>query len=140
MTQVRTIVFDKEAIQALSDTRHRKHMRALTAIHATADSRVQRKETSLLVATAVRVEAGWDRTHPKPSAINRFHIDDVVLDGPIANQAARLRTLLDVSVADAHIGAVLASTPGPHAVITSDPEDVRRIADHIDADVRVVIL
>jgi hypothetical protein len=139
VTQPRTVVLDNEAVQALADVRHRKHRRALAELEAVAALNFWREDTTRVVApTAVRVEAGWDRTDPRAARVNRLHIDDAPLDGAAANLAAQLRTTLDVSVADAHLGAVLATTPGPHAVLTSDAEDVRRMADHLGMPVNVV--
>lgn len=79
--------------------------------------------------TAVRVEAGWDRTRPTSAAINRFRVEDKPLDSSTANAAAALVAGLSVSVADAHIGAVVQAMPGVEfVVLTSDPGDVRRVS------------
>ena len=43
-----------------------------------------------------------------------------------------------VSVADAHLGATLQATPGPHAVLTSDPADLRRIYQYVGIDTRIL--
>jgi predicted nucleic acid-binding protein len=78
---------------------------------------------------AVRVEAGWDRSSPQWAFINRLRIADVVLDAVRANTAAAIRGRAQVSVADAHIGATVQSAPDAEiTVITSDPEDIRRVA------------
>ena len=45
-----------------------------------------------------------------------------------ADRAARVRVALASTVADAHIASTLETTSGPHAVLTGDPEDIRRIA------------
>ena len=140
MKQTRTVVFDNEAVQALSDQRHRKHERALAAVMTLAGRKAQQEETAMLVPTSVRVEAGWDRTAPGAATVNRLHIVDAPLDGAAADRASQLRASLGVSVADAHLGAVLATTPGPHAVLTSDAGDVRRMSDHVGAAVRIVTL
>ena len=64
---------------------------------------------------------------------------DITLDGSSANIAADIRQGARVSVADAHIGAVIhATTAAKVTVITSDPGDVRRVA--ADREVNVVII
>ena len=138
--QPRTIVFDNEAVQALVDVRHRKHLRALTAIETVTGRNLRRDGPRLVVPTTVRVEAGWDRTRPKAAAANQLRIADVALDTESADRAARIRAALGVSVADAHLGAVLETTPGPHAVLTSDADDVRRMSDHVGTAVQVVTI
>jgi len=56
----------------------------------------------------------------------------------VAEDAADVVSTLGVSVADAHLAATLVSTPGPHAVVTSDEPDVRKGADHVGVPVAVV--
>ena len=130
------LVLDNEAVQALLDPAHRKHRRALAFVEA-AVSR-GRGGAAPVVPTAVRVEAAWDRRAPGAAAINRLRITDAVLDRAAADRAAALVAALRVAVADAHIGAAVATMPGPCAVLTSDVDDVRRIAAHLDVPVRVV--
>lgn len=92
-----------------------------------------------MVPTAVRVEAGWDRRAPHSAAVNRLQILDAPLDGAHADRAAVLRNTLDVSVADAHLGSTFAAL-GQCAVVTSDIEDMQRIADHLGVLVTVIRL
>jgi hypothetical protein len=140
VTRARTVVFDNEAVQAMLDHRHRKHRRALVAVETVVSRKLRRDGLRLVVPTSVRVEAGWDRTTPKAAAVNQLRIVDVALDDATADQAAHLCSTLGVSVAAAHLGAVVATTPGPHAVLTSDAEEVRRLAEHLAADVRIAVL
>jgi hypothetical protein len=94
---------------------------------------------TVVVPTAVRVEAGWDRTMPEWAFLNRLLIGDITLDGWSANIAASIRQEARVSVADAHIGAVIqAAVAAKVTVITSDPEDIRRVAG--DREVNVVTI
>jgi hypothetical protein len=59
--------------------------------------------------------------------------------GPCANAAATIRHAAQVSVADAHIGAVVQSAPADRiSVLTGDPADMRRIAG--DRNVTVVTI
>jgi hypothetical protein len=83
---------------------------------------------SAVVPTSGRVEAGWDRTQPAAAAVNRLRITDHVLDASAANIAAALTdSLAGVSVADAHIGAVVRSLAHDEVVVlTSDPGDITR--------------
>jgi predicted nucleic acid-binding protein len=124
------IVLDNEAVQALSDPAHKKHGHVLSHVQAVvADRKGRGLPVTVVVPTAVRVEAGWDRTVPAWAFLNRLLIDDITLDGRNANIAASIRQGARVSVADAHIGAVIqAATATKVTVITSDPEDIRRVA------------
>lgn len=137
----RTVVLDNEAVQALVDVAHHTHRRVLAAVEATAARNLRRVGTvHLVVPTAVRVEAGWDRRAGQSAAINRLRVADSALDQPAADRAADAVTALGVSVADAHLGSVLATTPGPHTVLTSDEADVRRISGHTGTPVTVVVV
>ena len=52
------------------------------------------------------------------------------LDAVCADKAAAIREQAHVSVADAHIGATMQSAPDTDiTVITSDPRDIRRVAE-----------
>lgn len=138
---MRTVLLDNGAVQALIDPTHRKHRSALAMIEAAAARNLRRAGAHrVVVPTTVRVEAGWDRRRPGAAAINRLRVADDALDGDAANRAAIIRGLLEVSVVDAHLGAVLAVTPTPVTVVTSDPDDIRRIVAHLDVQVTVVRL
>jgi hypothetical protein len=131
------VVLDNEAVQALSDRAHKKHARVISHVQVVADRRRRGLPVTVAVPTAVRVEAGWDRTVPAWAFLNRLLIGDIALDGSSANIAASIRQAARVSVADAHIGAVIqATTAAKVTVITSDPGDVRRVA--ADREVNVV--
>lgn len=138
MKHVRTVVLDNEAVQALIDVRHRKHRRALAVLEAMAAR--PSAPPRLVVPTAVRVEAGWDRRAARAAVVNRLRVEDAPLDRQHADRAAAVRAAMGVSVADAHIAAVLDGMEGPLAVLTSDVEDVRRIATHAGIAVTVVAL
>jgi predicted nucleic acid-binding protein len=88
---------------------------------------------SIAVPTAVRVEAGWDRTAPAWAFINRLRIADLPLDASQANAAAAIRNRTQVSVADAHLGAAIQSADQV-TVVTSDPPDMQLVAEgkHIE--------
>ncbi|MDT7580765.1 MAG: hypothetical protein QOK35_2029 [Pseudonocardiales bacterium] len=132
------LLLDNEAVQALRDPTHRKHRRVLAFVESTVSRR--RGSATPVVPTAVRVEAGWDRRAARSATINRLRIDDAPLDTHRADLAAALVVALRVVVADAHLGAVVAGLSGPVAVLTSDVDDLRRIAAHLDVPVRVVAL
>lgn len=141
MNGTHTVVLDNEAVRVLLDPTHHKHRRLLAHVQAVAKRNRRHSGTiRLVVPTAVRVEAGWDRQAPESALINRLHVHDASLDTETANRAVRTRAALDVTVADGHIAAVLGATPGPHAVITSDAADLRRIAGHLDLRVNIVEL
>lgn len=125
----RLIVLDSEAVQALCDPSHPKHRRAMSHVQLTTIRKQRAAHTSMAVPTAVRVEAGWDRTSPVRAFINRLKIGDAQLDADQANLASRIREDARVSVADAHVGAVVqASAALETVVLTSDPDDMRRAA------------
>ena len=139
MTQARTVVLDNEAVQALADPSHRKHRRVMAVVEAVAARNLRRTgSVRLVVPTAVRVEAGWNRQAAGAAALNRLRVDDHPLDAGAADRAADVRSSLAVSVADAHLAAVLAVAAGPHAVVTSDAGDLRRVAEHLGVAVHVV--
>lgn len=136
---MKTVVLDNEAVGALSDPGHHKHRPMLAHLAGVVARRRRGVATVVVVPTAVRVEAGWDRTAPAAAVINRLRIADVLLDGPSANVAAHIVADTVVSVADAHIGAVVRSlvrSGDDVLVLTSDPQDITRVAG--SAGVRVV--
>lgn len=125
----RLVLLDNEAVQALGDTSHPKHRRVLSHAQVTADRKRRSVQITLGVPTTVRVEAGWDRRQATWAFLNQLRISDLPLDSTQADSAAVIRVETGVSVADAHLGAVIASTPtGDITVLTSDPGDVRTVA------------
>lgn len=142
MTRPRVVVLDNEAVQALLDPAHRKHRRVLAAVEVVAARRGRGVGAGrLVVPTAVRVEAGWDRRTSGAAGINRLRVEDAPLDRGAADRASEVQRELGVSVADAHLAAVLGdSAPARFAVLTSDASDVRRIAAYLGAEVTVVAL
>ena len=126
----RIVVLDNEAVQALASPHHSKHRRVLGYLELVERRKRRAASISVLTPTAVRVEAGWDRSSPQWAFINRLRIADVLLDAVCANKAAAIRKQAQVSVADAHIGATMQSAPDTDiTVITSDPRDIRRVAE-----------
>jgi hypothetical protein len=127
-----TILLDNEAVQALSSARHPKHRRALSYVQLVAvRKRKGRRAIRIVVPTAVRVEAGWDRSDPRAAFLNLLGVSDAPLDRERANRAAAVASEHHVSVADAHIGATAQLIPdgdGPVSIISSDPGDMRIVA------------
>ena len=81
MTPVRTVVLDNEAVQALGSVSHRKHRAVLAVLEAVASRNARRAgAVALLVPTAVRVEAGWDRRSAEGAVLGRLRAADVGLD------------------------------------------------------------
>lgn len=141
---VSSVVLDNEAVQALMDTRHPKHAR-IVAVITEVNQRNRRRPGRLqvVVPTAVRVEAGWDRTDPAAADANRIARPRAhVLDGPGADRAVGLRAATGVSVVDACLGHAFEAASRPVAVITSDVADMARLrAEVVDPEsVRVVRL
>lgn len=125
---MRTLILDNEAIQALSQPNHGKHRIVVAHLAGVVTRRRKGAVVSVVVPTAVRVEAGWDRSDPRTSAVNRLRVLDRPLDTGAANLAAKILDRTGVSVADAHIGAVVQSLIGDVVVLTSDPDDMIRVA------------
>jgi predicted nucleic acid-binding protein len=126
----RLVLLDNEAVQALRDPAHRKHRRVLDEVRATAERKVRARIVRVAVPAAVRVEAGWDRTSPAWAFINRFPITDIPLDTSYADAAAGIARRTGVTVADAHLGAAIQATEVAQVtVITSDPGDMRKVAE-----------
>lgn len=117
---MRTVVLDNEAVQALAAPSHPKHRRVLAHLEGVASRRRRGRVVETVVPTAVRVEAGWDRTDPTAALINRFRVRDHQLDGPAADIAASLVTSgVASSVADAHIGAAVRGMHADEIVVIS---------------------
>jgi predicted nucleic acid-binding protein len=127
MSQV--VLLDNEAVQALEDPMHPKHRRVVAQAQVVAQRKRRAASIEVVVPTAVRVEAGWDRTASAWAFPNRLRITDVPLDAVHANIAAAIRNRTGVSVTDAHLGAVIESAPADRiTVVTSDPDDMRLVA------------
>ena len=123
------VVLDNETVQALQDPGHPKHRRVVSQAQVVARRKRRAVAIQVVVPTAVRVEARWDRTSPAWVFPNRLRIADSPLDTASASTAAGIRGRTSVSVADSHIGAVIQSAPdGQITVVTSDPADIRLVA------------
>jgi len=135
----RKVILDNEAVQALRDPAHAKHRRVVSHVQVVASRKRRAEPIGIIVPTAVRVEAGWDRTSPQWAFPNQLRIADSPLDTPAASTAADIAARTGVSVADAHLGAVVRASPDAKVtVITSDPGDIRRMAG--DADLTIVTI
>jgi hypothetical protein len=124
----RVILLDYEPVQALADPAHPKHRRAVSHAQVAVSRKARALPVSIAVPTAVRVEAGWDRTSASWAFINRLRIADIPLDPGHANAAAAIRSRTRVSVADAHIGAAIRAADQV-TVLTSDPLDMHAVAE-----------
>ena len=123
------VLLDNEAVQALGAVAHPKHRRVLSYVQVVTQRKRRAVQVNVATPTTVRVEAGWDRSAASWSFPNSLRIDDAVLDASQANSAASIRAGTGVSVADAHLGAVIRSTPVLQiTVVTSDPSDARIVA------------
>jgi hypothetical protein len=139
MIKRRTVILDNEAVQALIDIKHPKHRLVVSTVELATGRNERRGDVvRLIVPTAVRVESAWDRRTRGAATINRLRFEDAALNSHAADRAAAVRLVLEVSVADAHIAAVLGDTKGPHAVVTSDRKDLARIATHLGIRVEIV--
>jgi hypothetical protein len=126
---VRAVILDNEAGQALSDPDHAKHRVLVAHLAGSVTRRRTGSIVRTIVPTAVRVEAGWDRSAGSAAAINRFRVVDAVLDTTTANVGAQIVAQTGVSVADAHVGGTVRSLVAEDVVVlTSDPEDMVRVS------------
>ncbi|MGI8661966.1 MAG: hypothetical protein ACR2LQ_01995 [Acidimicrobiales bacterium] len=137
MTPPRTVVLDNEAVQALSSSTHPKHAQVIAHMQVIAQRKRKAIPVNIVVPTAARVEAGWDRRARSAALINHLRVADMPLDAVSANVAADLVARLHVSVADAHIGATVRTVAdqGAIAIITSDPEDMAAVTDPVPVTV-----
>lgn len=124
----RVVLLDNEAVHALADPAHPKHRRVISHAVVVTRRKARAVPVSIAVPSAVRVEAGWDRTAPAWAFINRLRIADIPLDASHADAAAALRTRTRVSVADAHLGAIVRAS-NQVTVLTSDPGDMHLVAE-----------
>jgi predicted nucleic acid-binding protein len=93
-------------------------------------------QVGVAVPATVRVEAGWDRTSSAWAFVNRLRIADVPLNAEHADAAAGIRKRTGVSVADAHLGSAIRNAEQDHVtVITSDPRDIRQVAEGRRVDI-----
>jgi hypothetical protein len=133
------VVLDNEAIQALRDPAHPKHRHVIGHVQILVDRKRRAVEITIVAPTAIRVEAGWDRSAPSWALPNRLRITDAPLETQQANAAAAIRNRTGVSVGDAHAGAVIRSAVADRVtVVTSDPADMRLAAG--DRAITVVVI
>ena len=137
MTSPRTVMLDNEAVQALRTIDHPKHALLIAHVQVVAQRKRKAVPLDVVVPTAVRVEAGWDRRASAAALINHLRIGDMPLESATANIAADLLARLHVSVADAHIGATVRAVAdrGPVTIVTSDPDDMAAVVDPVPATI-----
>ena len=133
MSPAAAVVLDNEAALALLDPNHPNHPkhRRLVALLTEANRRNLRRagRIMLIVATAVRVEAGWARTDPAGANAHRLtRPRDHVLDTAAANRATQLRVAANVSVVDACVAEAAEAAPRLVAIATSDQGDMDHLA------------
>ena len=127
MTQL--VVLDSEAVTALHDRQHHRHREVVSHVQVIAQRKRRAEAIEAVVPTTVRVESGWDRRAATWAFLNGLRITDSALDAALANAAAAIRDTPAISVADAHIGALIQTTSAQRiTVLTSDPGDIRQVA------------
>jgi len=124
-----TVVLDNEAVQGLLDPHHPKHRKVVALLTETNRRNLRRAgRITIIVPTAVRVEAGWDRTDPAGANANRLaRPRDHVLSTAAADRATQLRAVAHVSVVDACVAEAAETAPRPVVVVTSDTQDMTRL-------------
>jgi hypothetical protein len=127
---MRAVILDNEAVQALRDPMHAKHRTVVAHLEGVAQRRRRGASVITVVPTAVRVEAGWDRTQAASAAINRFRINDRSLDTSAGDMAAAINARTNKGVADSHVGATVRGVPdGDVVVLSSDPGDMTLVSN-----------
>lgn len=142
-TRPGTVVLDDEAVQALADVHHPKHPAALAVVEVTNQRRTRSERVRIVVPAAVRIEAGWDRTEPAAAELSRVsRAIDANLDGAAANRGVQLRRLVpEASVVDVTVAQVAeAADRQPVTVVTSDGDDLTRLAGYLDVPVIVATI
>jgi hypothetical protein len=138
-----TVVLDNEAVAALADVHHPKHSAVLAILEVTNQRQARNQPIRVIVPTAVRVEADWDRTDPAAADLNRIsRAIDSLLDAGAANRSVQLRRLVpqasvvDVCVAQSAEAAALQ----PVTIVTSDADDLTRLAGHLASRVVIAVV
>jgi hypothetical protein len=91
----------------------------------------------------VRVEADWDRTEPTAADLNRLsRAVDRPLDAAAANRSVQLRRLVpEASVVDVCVAqAAEAAADQPTTVVTSNADDLTRLAGHLTHRVVIAVI
>lgn len=134
-----TVILDSGAVTALSDVHHPKHRALLPYLEGAAQRRARKPSQRILVPVAVRIEAGWDCTDPAAAVANRVSgARDVPLTGEAADKAARIAAATGVSVVDATVGEAAGAAPKPVVILSSDVEDMGKLAERLSGDIRLV--
>lgn len=138
-----TVVLDNEAVTALADVRHSKHASVLAVLEVANQRQARNERLRVLVPTAVRVEAGWERTDDGAAQLNRIsRAVDSLLDTVAANRCVQLRRLVpEASVVDTSVAqAAEAAALQPVTIVTSDAGDIGRLAGHLTVGVVVAVI
>ena len=137
------VVIDNEAVTALADPANPKHTDALAYLDVTNERRSRAERVRVVVPVAVRIEAGWDRRRPTAANLNRIcGAGDHPLDTAATDRASELALLepaasvVDVTVAQ----AAEAAGPDPVTIVTSDRDDLERLAGHLHHPIVVAVI
>ena len=136
------VVLDNEAVQGLLDPHHPKHRRVVALLTETNRRNLRRAgRVMVIVPTAVRVEAGWDRTDPAGTNANRLaRSRDHALNTAAADRATQLRARANVSVVDACVAQAAETAPRPVVIVTSDAQDMTHLGGFLADSTQVRVL
>lgn len=128
------VLLDNEALQALSDLRHRKH-RAALAVLAAIDVRTRARAgtVAVLTTTATRIEAGTPASAADRAALGRLPLLDMELTSGRADRGTELRRATGCSVVDATLAQAAEELAGPRTsvvLLTSDTSDLAALRAH----------
>jgi flavin reductase (DIM6/NTAB) family NADH-FMN oxidoreductase RutF len=136
------VILANEAIQGLLDPHHPKHRRVVALVTELTRRNLRRAgRVTVIVPTAVRVEAGWDRTDPAGANANRLaRPRDHALNTGAADRATQLRSAANVSVVDACVAEAAETAPRPVVIVTSDAQDMTRLGGFLADSTEVRVL
>lgn len=129
---VSTLVLDAGALIALD-----RDDRRAWALLATA----ARTGATIIAPTGAIAQAWRDGVRQARLSRALRMCDELALDGTIARAAGTLcGSSSTTDVIDATIALVAHAAPGPTTVVTSDPDDIGTLLDHLGSDARVVVV
>ncbi|MCL2092048.1 MAG: hypothetical protein FWH11_12770 [Micrococcales bacterium] len=131
------LVLDNEAVQALMDQQHPKHVRVIAHLSAAVARKQGHQTPHIKVPATVMVEAGWNRSDRRLAELNRLHPQVDPLDEPRSRQCVQLLQLRRVGVVDAHVAALANSQTDRVTVLTSDRDDLEVLTDRHVTVVRI---
>ncbi len=136
------VVLDNEAAQALLIAGHPKRAKVMSFLQEANERARGRRSKSrrpdVYVPVMVRVEAGWIRRQSGSAEINRAsRATDVEVDTVRADAIGKLRSSLNATPIDASVLQAATDLQRPTTILTSDVDDMVRLASALDGEIRI---